>query len=243
MPFGLTNAPATFQRLMDRILRPFINNFVVVYLDDITIYSKTFEQHLEHVQSVFQTLREANLKLNLEKCYFFLNNIKFLGHEIGKDGIKIDQRLTNKVKNFPTPTTLRQLRGFLGLASYYRRFIQGFSKIAKPLNQLLKKNEPFNWTTVHEEAFMSLKQHLITSPVLQYPKFDQPFYVHTDASGSGLGAVLSQLTEDKREYVIAYASRSLNKAEQNYSATELECLAVVWAIEHFHQYIGAKPFT
>ena len=104
---------------MDKILRPFINNFVVVYLDDITIYSKTFEQHLEHVQSVFQTLREANLKLNLEKCYFFLNDIKFLGHEIGKDGIKTDQRLTDKVKNFPTPTTLKQLRGFLGLASYY----------------------------------------------------------------------------------------------------------------------------
>jgi hypothetical protein len=120
MPFGLTNAPATFQRLMDKILRPFINKFVVVYLDDITIYSKTFQEHLDHVQQVMNVLKEANLKLNLAKCYFFLNNIKFLGHVIGKDGIKTDERLVDKIKNFPEPTNLRQLRGFLGIASYYQ---------------------------------------------------------------------------------------------------------------------------
>src|ERR1043165_7974814 len=119
MPFGLTNAPATFQRLMDKILRPYINKFVVVYLDDITIYSKTFQEHLDHVQQVMNVLKEANLKLNLAKCYFFLNNIKFLGHIIGKDGIKTDEQLVDKIKNFPEPTNLRQLRRFLGIASYY----------------------------------------------------------------------------------------------------------------------------
>ncbi|CAG8539325.1 15223_t:CDS:2, partial [Dentiscutata heterogama] len=213
MPFGLTNAPATFQRLMDKILCPYINKFVVVYLDDITIYSRTFEEHFEHVQLVFRVLREANLKLNLAKCYFFLNSIKFLEHIIGKDGIKTDERLIDKVKNFPTSTNLRQLRGFLGLASYYRRFIQGFSKIAKPLNQLLKKDELFNWTTEHRDAFNALKQYLITSPILRYPDFDQPFYVHTDASASGRRARWIMRLEPYNFTIIHRAGRKHNNAD------------------------------
>ena len=140
MNFGLCNAPATFQRLMDKILRPFINKFVVVYLDDITIYSKIFEEHCNHLQAVFNKLQEANLKLNIEKCFFFLNELKFLGHIIGKDGIKPDDEKIEKVKNFPIPTNIRQIRGFLGLASYYRKFIKEFSRIAKPLNLLLQKD-------------------------------------------------------------------------------------------------------
>ena len=227
MPFGLYNAPATFQRLIDKILWPFINKFVVVYLDDITIYSKTFNEHCEHLQAVFNKLQEANLKLNIEKCFFFLNELKFLGHIIGKDRIKPDDEKIEKVKNFSIPTNIRQIRGFLGLASYYRKFIKEFSRIAKPLNLLLQKDQPYYWGDKQEKAFQTLKNHLITAPILQYPNFKQPFYVHTDASQSGLGAVLAQLDENKKEHAIVYASRSLNKAEQNYSATELECLAVI----------------
>jgi len=228
MPFGLCNAPATFQRLMDKVLAPYIEKFLVVYLDNITIYSKTFDDHVTHLNTVFKTLREAKLKLNKEKCHFFLPSIKFLGHEITRNGILPDEDKIIKVKNFPTPHNLRTLRGFLGLASYYRKFINQFSNITKPLNKLLQKDVPFNWDEDQQTAFEKLKKYLISAPILQYPNFKKPFILHTDASTSGLGAVLAQKNEEnKREYAIAYASRSLNKAEQNYSATDLECLAVV----------------
>jgi hypothetical protein len=243
MPFGLCNAPATFQRLMNQVMSRYIGKFIVVYLDDITIYSKTFDDHIKHLKTIFETLRQAKLKLNKDKCHFFLPSIKFLGHVITRNGILPDEDKLIKVKNFPIPNNLRTLRGFLGLASYYRKFIQKFSDIAKPLNQLLQKGEKFNWTQLQQKAFEKLKHYLITAPILQHPDFDKPFYLHTDASGIGLGAVLAQKDDDnKREYAIAYASRSLTKAEKNYSATELECLAVVWAVEHFHQYFGTNHF-
>jgi len=159
-----------------------------------------------------------------------------------KDGVKSDEEKIAKVKNFPTPTTVCQIRGFLGLASYYRKFIKGFSKIAKPLNLLLQKDQPYYCGNEQENAFQTPKDHLITAPILQYSDFRQPFYIYTDVSQSGLEAVLAQIDKDKREHVIVYASRSLSKAEQNYSATELECLAVVWAVDHFHQYLGEITF-
>lgn len=242
MPFGLCNAPATFQRLMDKVMSRFIGKFVVVYLDDLTIYSKTFDDHVKHLQTIFNILRDAKLKLNKTKCSFFLPSIKFLGHEITREGILPDEEKIIKVKNFPTPHNLRTLRGFLGLASYYRKFIDQFSAVAKPLNKLLQKNVPYVWDKEQQQAFEQLKEYLITAPILQHPKFDQPFYLHTDASGSGLGAVLAQKDKDNREYAIAYASRSLTKAEVNYNTTELECLAIVWAVEHFRHYYGTAPF-
>ena len=243
MPFGLCNAPATFQRLMDKVLSRFIGKFLVVYLDDVTIYSQTFDEHMTHLKTVFKTLRKAQLKLNRDKCHFFLHSIKFLGHEITRQGILPDEEKIDKVKNFPTPHNLRTLRGFIGLASYYRKFINKFSDIAKPLNKLLQKDEPFVWSKEQRKAFELLKHHLITAPILQHPKYDKPFYLHTDASSFGLGAVLAQKDEEnKREFAIAYASRSLNTAEKNYSATDLECLAVIWAVEYFRHYFGTDHF-
>jgi hypothetical protein len=241
MPFGLCNAPATFQRLMDELLRPYKGNFVEVYIDDITIFSKTFQDHCNHVNIVLDVLRQANLKLNMEKCFFFLTSVKLLGHEINREGVMPDDDKIVKVRDFPRPMNIRQLRGFLGLASYYRKFIANFSTIAKPLNQLLEKQVPFEWTEIQEKSFQMLKRYLITAPILRYPNFNQPFYLHTDASGTGLGAVLAQ-KEGKQEYAIAYASRSLTKPERNYSTTEQECLAVIWAVEHFHQYLGTNRF-
>src|SRR4051794_30064341 len=242
MPFGLCNAPSTFQRLMNYILQKFLGKFVAVYLDDIIIYSTTFEQHIDHIHQVFQALRNATLKIKLKKCYFCFPNITFLGHVVGRNGIAPDPAKVEKIKNFPRPTTLKELRGALGLFSYYRKFVRDFSKIAKPMLNLLKQDVPFLWEEQQQTSFEELKQRLMEAPILQYPDFTKPFVLYTDASGTGLGAVLSQIDEEKRERVIAYASRSLNKAECNYGITDQECLAIVWAVKHFEPYLGLLPF-
>jgi RNase H-like domain found in reverse transcriptase/Reverse transcriptase (RNA-dependent DNA polymerase) len=243
MPFGLCNAPATFQRLMDKVLVEYIGKSVVVYIDDIIIFSRTFEEHVVHVQLVFDKLRAAHLKLNIRKCVFFRQNIHFLGHVVGTDGIKPDEIKIDKIKNFPIPENLKQLRGFIGLASYYRRFIDKFSEIARPLHHLLKKSTKFKWKDDQNYAFETLKRHLVTAPILRYPDYSKMFYVHTDASGTGLGAVLAQKDENGKEFVISYASRRLTQHERNYAATELECLAILWAVEYFYHYYGLNPFV
>ena len=242
MPFGLKNAPGTFQRLMNYVLQDYIGKFVAVYLDDIIIYSKTFEQHIDHVNLVLAALRNAILKIKLKKCYFCFPNISFLGHIVGRNGISVDPAKIEKVKNFPTPKDVKSLRAALGLFSYYRKFVKDFSKIAAPLTSLLKKETPFQWTNKQQNAFNRLKECLIKAPILQYPDFEKPFVLYTDASGTGLGAVLSQKDDENKERVIAYASRSLNKAERNYGITDQECLAIVWAVKHFEQYLGLLPF-
>jgi TolA-binding protein len=242
MPFGLKNAPGTFQRLMNYILQDYLGKFVAVYLDDIIIYSKTYEQHIDHVKLVLEALRKAILKIKLKKCYFCFPNIAFLGHIVGRNGISVDPSKVEKVKDYPTPTSLKELRAALGLFSYYRKFVKNFSKIAAPMTELLKKDIPFTWTERQQKAFDHLKDCLVKAPILQYPNFEKPFVLYTDASGTGLGAVLSQKDDENRERVIAYASRSLNKAERNYGITDQECLAIVWAIKHFEQYLGLLPF-
>ena len=243
IPFGLRNAPGTFQRLMNYVLQEFLGKFIAVYLDDIIIYSKTYEAHLDHITQVFNALRTANLKIKLKKCYFCLPSISFLGHVVGRDGIRVDPTKVEKIKNFPVPTNVSEIRAALGLFSYYRKFIKDFSKIAKPLTMLLKKETPFQWTEKQQNAFEYLKERLVSAPILRYPDFDQPFTLYTDASITGLGAVLSQKDSEGKEYVVAFASRSLNNAERNYAITDLECLAVVWSINHYQHYLGLLPFT
>ena len=243
MPFGLCNAPATFQRLMDTVLRDILWQFVVVYIDDINVGSKTFEEHLQHLEQVFKRLQDAGIKLSPEKCFFFKEKLPFLGHVISKEGIQTDPEKLITIKNFPIPKDLTQLRGFIALASYYRKFVKNFSTIAEPLNRLLKKNTPYNWTRDQNNAFEKLKGCLMTPPILAYPDFERPFILYTDASTFALGAILSQLGEDKKEHVIAYASRTLNIHERKYSITELECLAVVWAVKHYHHYLHGQSFT
>ena len=228
---------------MDTVLRDLLWNFVVVYLNDINIGSKTFEQHLEHLKRVFECLKDAGLKLNPEKCFFFKQKLPFLGHIISEKGIETDPSKIQAIQNYPIPQTTTQLRGFLGLASYYRKFIKSFSKIAEPLNRLLKKKVDYVWTTNQQNAFQKLKDCLTTSPILTYPNFEEPFLIYTDASTIALGAILSQKDKDNKEHVIAYASRTLNPHEKNYSITELECLAVIWSIKHFHHYLHGQKFT
>ena len=208
MPFGLKNAPGTFQRLMNFVLQEYLYKFVAVYLDDIIIYSKTHEEHLQHLQMVFEAIRKAKLMIKLKKCQFCLPNIPFLGHIVGRSSLQPDHEKIRKIKELPAPQGLTELRAALGLFSYYRKFVKGFSQIAKPITTLLKKDVPYIWTNDQQNSFDKLKEKLITSPILQYPDFTKEFILYTDASGVGLGAVLSQLDEDKNEHIIAYAVKA-----------------------------------
>ncbi|CAF1521526.1 unnamed protein product [Adineta ricciae] len=246
MPYGLTNAPATFQRLMDIVLAGLKWQSCLVYIDDIVIYSPTFEQHLIDLRNVLQALREANLTLKRSKCCFCRKEMKYLGHIITQDGIKPDPTLTKAVTEFPQPRTIRDIQSFLGLSGYYRRFIKDYAKTAEPLlkqlRQLKDKNYHLNWSTDCTLAFETLKKKLTSAPIMATPNFNEPFILELDACEYGLGAVLAQ-EYDKRKFVIAYASRTLSTSERNYSATEREALAIVWATQHFRPYLeGTKIY-
>ena len=242
MPFGVCNGPATFQRAMDTILTEYRHQFILVYLDDINIHSQTFEEHLEHLQKVFEKLHKVGLKLNPEKCNLFWNKLPFLGYIITAEGISSDPSTVERVKNFFQPRTVKQLKSFLELAGYYRKFIKGFSQIASPLFKLLRNNITFVWTQEQEKAFQELKHKLTSAPILIYPDFTRKFYLYTDASDNGLGAVLAQHDADGKERVIAYASVTLKPSEKNYSTTEKEALAVVWAVRQFRHYLLGTLF-
>ena len=244
MPFGLTNAPATFQRTMDLIFREEIGDFIQVYLDDIIIYSQTWEEHIEHIEEVFQKLHEAGLKLGRDKCDFAKEEIEFLGHVITQEGIKADPKKIQVAKDWETPQTVKQIRSFVGFMSYYRKFIKDFSTIAKPMTLLTQKDQEFNWGEKQQKAFDQLKQILIEEIVLTHPDMDKPFIVSTDASGEGLGAIISQEDENGNVRPIEFASKTLVGAEGNYSATELELLAVKWAVTRkFNKYLlGGQQF-
>ena len=247
MPFGLTNAPAVFQRLMNKLLMG-LNpesspDFVAVYIDDIVIFSRTLSEHLEHLKLVLERIETAHLKLKPIKCRFICEEVEYLGHLITPKGLRTNMRLTESIKEFPRPTSVTEVRRFMGLASYYRRFIYNFSSVAEPLRALTRKNTSFVWTDACEEAMNVLKKKITSAPVLAYPSCDQPFTVETDASISGVGAVLSQVQEDGKLHPVAFASRSLSTAEKNYSVTELETLAVVWALTRFHSYLYGQTVT
>src|SRR3978361_1844963 len=242
MPFGLHAAPATFQRLVDRIIGQDLEPYCFAYLDDIIITGKTFDHHLALLKEVFSRLREANLRLNPEKCQFGRKSLKYLGHLVTSEGIRTDPDKVSAIVDLSPPTNLRGLRRFLGMASWYRRYIEGFSKITAPLNRLLKKGQRWQWTAEQDKAFCELKQHLTEAPVLTCPDFEQPFILQTDASDLGLGVALTQNIEGN-DQVIAYASRSLTSCEKAYSTTEKECLAIVWGIEKMRPYLEEYHFT
>ena len=255
MPMGLSTAPATFQRLMQTTMNDLVFQIMLVYLDDLLVYSKNFTEHLERLQIVFNRLREVGLKLNPKKCNFAKASVEYLGYTVSREGIATSDSKIRAVNDWPTPRTLRDLRGFLGFASYYRRFVEGFAKKAQPLNQLVsltyqkEKNRKRKskeqsvvegWTKDCQKAFNDLKTALTTAPVLGYADYNLPFILETDASFEGLGAVLSQDQPEGRR-VVAYASRSLRPTERNmknYSSMKLELLALKWAMcEKFCHYL------
>jgi hypothetical protein len=232
MPFGLTNAPAAFMDMMNRIFRELVDRCVVVFIDDILIYSKSREEHEEHLATVLSILRKQKLFAKFKKCAFWLESVAFLGHVITKEGISVDPSKVEAVVNWARPMNVHDIRSFLGLAGYYRRFVEGFSKLAAPLTKLTKKNEEFLWSEDCEKSFQELKHRLVTAPVLTLPSGTGGFVIYSDASHKGLGCVLMQQGK-----VIAYASRQLKLHERNYPTHDLELAAVVFALKIWRHYL------
>lgn len=242
MPFGLHNSPATWQRLMDRLFGEEFEPYVFVYLDDIIIITPSFELHLQILTKIFQRLLETGLTVNKEKCQFCRPELKYLGYVVDHSGVHVDPDKVQTILTIPEPKSVSEIRRFVGVASWYRRFIPNFASLTAPLTNLLKKNQTFKWTSECSDAFNKLKENLISAPILNCPNFTLPFFVQTDASGYGIGAALTQRNGDD-EHVICYASRTLTSQERNFSTTERECLAVIWAIEKFRPYLEGATFT
>ncbi|GAU45290.1 hypothetical protein TSUD_327480 [Trifolium subterraneum] len=237
MPFGVTNAPGVFMEYMNRIFHSFLDKFVVVFIDDILVYSKSEEEHKEHLRIVLQVLKEKKLYAKLSKCEFWLEEVSFLGHVISSGGIAVDPAKVDAVTKWGTPASVSEIRSFLGLAGYYRRFIEGFSKMALPLTLLTRKDQAFVWDEKCEKSFQELKEKLTTAPVLILPDAKESFVVYCDASKLGLGGVLMQ-----KGKVVAYASRQLKVHERNYPTHDLELAAVVFTLKVWRHYLYGSRF-
>ncbi|KAL7841611.1 hypothetical protein SRHO_G00253020 [Serrasalmus rhombeus] len=240
--FGLRNAPATFERLMERVLAGIPKERCILYLDDLLAHAPTFDEALACLEQVIGAIKAANLRLHPKKCLLHQRKVQFLGHVVSGDGVATDPEKVQSVRRWPTPHDVSELRSFLGLASYYRRFIQGFADIAAPLHRLTEKGAAFQWTDGADKAFRQLRDVLCAAPVLTLPQVGGQFVVDTDASGCGIGAVLSQV-QGGQERVIAYYSRALSKQERNYCVTRRELLAVVSGLRHFRHYLYGTPFV
>ncbi|GJT35762.1 putative reverse transcriptase domain-containing protein [Tanacetum coccineum] len=238
MPFGLTNAPAAFMYLMNRVCKPYLDKFVIVFIDDILIYSKNKQEHAEHLKLILELLKKEQLYAKFSKCEFWIPKVQFLGHVIDSQGIHVDPAKIESVKDWASPKSATEIRQFLGLAGYYRRFIEGFSKIAKPMTKLTQKKIKFEWSDKAEAAFQLIKQKLCSAPILALPEGNEDFIAYCDASIKGLGAVLMQ-----REKVIAYASRQLKIHEKNYTTHDLELGAVVFALKIWRHYLYGTKCT
>lgn len=241
MPFGLCNAVATFQRLMERVLHGLIGKGVHVFVDDVVVYGTTFKETCERLREVLTRFRDAGLTLQPKKCHFFYDQVSLLGHVVSPQGLRPNPEKVQAVTEWPQPKNKKQVRKFLGLCSYYRRFIEGFAKIAGPLHALTGSEVEWRWEDVHSQAFETLKKRLSSAPVLCIFDESAPVVIDTDASGTGIGAVLSQQYQEG-ERVVAYYSRCLHAPERNYCATRRELLAVVEALKHFRHYVMGRPF-
>ena len=240
LPFGLCNGVPTFQRLMDYLLSGLSWKICLLYLDDVIVFSKTFEEHVQNLGLVLTRLQEAGLKVAPKKCHFFQPEVHFLGHVVSKHGVSTDSSKTQCVRDWPQPQNVKEVRQFMGLCAYYRRFIFQFAKIARPLHQLTELNRPFVWDKDCQSAFVELKRLLTSSPILAYPLVGSPYILDTDSSAESLGSILSQI-QDGEERVICYHSRTFTKAERNYCVTRKELLAIVDSVKHFHHYLyGSK---
>ncbi|XP_061339376.1 uncharacterized protein LOC133286051 [Gastrolobium bilobum] len=237
IPFGLTNAPTMFMNYMNHLFKPYLDQFVVVFIDDILIYSKNINEHADHLRIVLQVLKDNQLYAKFSKCEFWLSKVQFLGHVISADGVAVDPSKIEVVMDWERPKTVSEVRSFLGLAGYYRRFIKGFSTMVLPLTCLTRKEIPFVWTQECEDCFHALKEKLTTAPILTLPDPERTFEVYCDASGKGLGCVLMQ---DRR--VVAYASRQLKPHEENYPTHDLELAAIVFALKIWRHFLYGANF-
>lgn len=237
MPFGLAGAPATFLGAMNATLQPLLRKCAIVFFDDILIYSRTYEDHLKHLQQVLELLNKDQWKVKMSKCSFAQRQIAYLGHVVSSEGVATDPSKIQVIAKWPTPTDVKQVRCILGMAGYYRKFVKHFGIIARPLFNLLKKNVPFIWTEEANAAFELLKKSLMSTPVLAMPDFSKPFTIDTDACDYGVGAVLQQ-----KEHPIAYMSKALGPKNRGLSTYEKECLAILMAVEQWRAYLHHNEF-
>lgn len=236
MAFGLTNAPSTFQSVMNDVLRDYLRKGVLVFFDDILIYSASLEDHLKQLKLVFERLQSHSLKVKLSKCSFGVEQVEYLGHIISAKGVVVDPAKIECIKTWGKPSTLKGLRGFLGLAGYYRKYVKDFGTIAKPLNDMLKK-DGFIWSRESEAAFEALKKALTTTPVLAIPYFEKEFTIECDASDKGIGVVWTQ-----EGHPIAYLSKALAPSHTTLSVYDKEMMTVVFAVQHWRPYLLGKHF-
>ena len=240
MPIGLRNAPVIFERLVEHVLTGLKSLEMLIYMDDVIVFAKDLSQHLRRVKHLCQRLRDANLKFQPDKVHLLRKEVEFLGHLVNSKGVQPDPKKIQAITDFPTPTSVKNVRSALGLFGYYRRFIRDYAVIAKPLTDLLKKDKKFEWGQKQQQIFDTLKAHLTKSPILEYPDFTKPFKVTTDASKYAVGAVLSQ-KKDGYDHPAAYLSRALSAQKINYPTSEKECLAALIALKHWrHNLLGCK---
>ena len=242
MPQGLRNAAASFQALVDVMLKGIQNQYILAYIDDLLVFSKDFSTHITHLKELFQRLRNTGLKLKPAKCHFAVEKVQFLGHILTKDGIAPNTSKVDAIMSYPIPKKIKELRGFLGTTGFYRKFIQNYSLIAKPLYNLTKNDVKFQWSPECQTAFDKLKNALASYPVLMYPNFNERFVLATDGSKTAIAGCLSQRDSEGNLKPIAYAGRALTPAEQNYTTTEWELLAIVWSVQHFRVYLEHNEF-
>ena len=242
MPFGLMNAPVSFQMVMSQVLRGMTWKQCLIYLDDILVFSESFEAHIKHLDQIFAKLREANLKLKPDKCDFAAKELHYLGHIISKNGIRTNPKKTEAVSTFPVPKSQKDVRSFLGMCNYYRKFVKDYAKIAAPMNYLLRSDVQFQWTDQCQRSFEVLKQALLSSPILAYPDMNKSFILTCDASTTAIGYVLGQFDDEGKEHVIAYGGRSLHDNEKNWCTSEQEMLAIIEGIRSYHIYLADREF-
>uniref|UniRef100_A0A5S6QRL0 RNA-directed DNA polymerase n=1 Tax=Trichuris muris TaxID=70415 RepID=A0A5S6QRL0_TRIMR len=241
MPFGLANAPATFSRLMNRILHSAMERHCIACLDDILIFTPVFEQHLLKLEQVFRILGDNGLSLNPAKCLLRIDEVEYLGHVVDAIGVRPDPTKIEGINFFPTPETVKELRRLLGMSRYYRRFVEHYADVVSPLYLFLKKKRKWDWSKMKEDAFQELKRRLQEQPAIHHFQESWPIEVHCAANRSGLGAILNQRKQDQ-EHVVTYTRWKLSTTEENYQSNELESLAVVWALRVLRPYVLGRPF-
>ena len=243
MTMGLNNATQTWQRLLTKVLSDMLFKSAIVYLDDVIIFNKDFSEHYKHLQMLFQKFRDANLRMNGKKCSFAQDEVKYIGHILSKDGIRIDPSKTEVISSWPRPKTAKQVRSYLGMANSYRRFIHRYSQRSEPLRGLLSKDIKFELGESQESAFQDLKAALLFPPILRFPDSSRPYYLQTDASLEGISYILGQTDDDGRKYAISYEGRGLRPGEKKWSISHLGCLSLLTGIREYHVYLAAAPFV